>query len=48
MNIGKQKPVVYVEDVVKKYLKDNTELIPDEYRENVEKKLFGNYKQRLF
>ena len=48
MNIGKQRPSVYVEDVVKKYIKDNTELIPDKYRENVEKKLFGNYKQRLF
>lgn len=48
MNIGKQRPSVYVEDVVKKYIKDNTELIPDKYRENVEKTLFGNYKQRLF
>ena len=48
MNVGKQIPTVYVEDVVKKYIKENPQLIPDKYRENVETKLFGTYKQRLF
>lgn len=48
MNIGKGKPTVFVEDVVKQYIKDNINLIPQEYRENVEKQLFGFSKKKLF
>lgn len=48
MNIGAGKPTVYVEDVVKKYIKDNPNLIPDEYRIGLEKQLFGVAKKRLF
>lgn len=48
MNMGKQIPTVYVEDVVKKYIHDNPDLIPDEYKENVEKKLFGSCHRNLF
>lgn len=48
MNMGAQIPSVYVEDVVKKYIKEHSELIPDKYRENVEKSLFGTFKPRLF
>lgn len=48
MNMGKQLPEVYVEDVVKRYIHNNPELIPDEYRENVERHLFGSYSPRLF
>ena len=47
MNIGKGRPTVYVEDVVNKYIKDNPQLIPDEYREDVEKSIFGVHKVRL-
>lgn len=48
MNVGKQIPTVYVEDVVKKYIHSNPNLIPEEYRENVERELFGVYQQKLF
>lgn len=48
MNMGKQIPTVFVEDVVKKYIHENPDLIPDRYRENVEKKLFGSYRSNLF
>ena len=48
MNMGKQIPTVFVEDVVKKYIHENPDLIPDKYRENVEKKLFGCYRRNLF
>ena len=48
MNIGKGKPTVYVEDVVKQYIKDNRHLIPLEYRQNLEKQLFGVTHKRLF
>ena len=48
MNIGKGKPTVYVEDVVKQYIKENINLIPLEYREDVEKQLFGFSRKRLF
>lgn len=48
MNIGAGKPTVYVEDVVKKYVKDNLYLIPDEYRHDVEKQLFGSAHRKLF
>ncbi len=48
MNIGKGKPTVFVEDVVKKYIKDNPHLIPPEYRESLEKQLFGVTRKRLF
>lgn len=48
MNIGKGKPTVYVEDVTKQYIKDNINLIPHEYRENIEKQLFGFSRKRLF
>ena len=48
MNIGKGKPTVYVEDVVKQYVKDNINMIPHEYRENVEKQLFGFSRKKLF
>ena len=48
MNIGKGKPTVYVEDVVKQYIKDNLNLIPLEYRQSVEKQLFGVTHKKLF
>ena len=48
MNIGKGRPTVYVEDVVKQYIKDNPQLIPSEYRENIEKQLFGVCRKKLF
>lgn len=48
MNIGKGKPTVYVEDVVKQYIKDNPHLIPMEYRADVEKQLFGVSRKKLF
>ena len=48
MNIGKGKPTVYVEDVVKQYVKENINLIPLEYREDVEKQLFGFSRKKLF
>lgn len=48
MNIGKGKPTVYVEDVVKQYIKDNIHLIPLEYRTDVEKQLFGVSRKKLF
>ena len=48
MNIGKGKPTVYVEDVVNKYIQDNPQLIPEKYREGVEKQIFGVHKKRLF
>lgn len=48
MNIGKGKPVVLVEDVVRDYISQNPQLIPDKYRENVERQLFGSVKKRLF
>lgn len=48
MNIGKGKPEVYVEDLVKTYIKKNPHLIPDKYRENIEKQLFGKSQRRLF
>ena len=48
MNIGKGKPTVYVEDVVKQYVKDNLYLIPLEYRTDVEKQLYGRAHKKLF
>ena len=48
MNMGKQIPTVFVEDVVKKYIHENSDLIPEKYSENVNKKLFGNHIGRLF
>lgn len=48
MNIGKGKPTVYVEDVVKKYIKDNPQLIPEKYRKDLEKQLFGVARKKLF
>lgn len=48
MNIGKGKPTVFVEDVVKQYIKENPQLIPSEYRESVEKQLFGFTRKKLF
>lgn len=48
MNIGKGKPTVYVEDVVKQYIKDNPQLIPSAYRESIEKQLFGFTRKKLF
>ena len=48
MNIGKGKPTVYVEDVVKQYIKDNLHLIPLEYRTDVEKQLYGRAHKKLF
>ncbi|MBR4432327.1 MAG: hypothetical protein IKS76_03885 [Paludibacteraceae bacterium] len=48
MNIGARKPTVYVEDVVKKYILDHKEVIPDKYRENIERQLFGVSQRNLF
>ena len=48
MNIGKGRPTVYVEDVVKQYIKDNPQLIPSAYRESIEKQLFGFTRKKLF
>lgn len=47
MNIGAGKPTVYVEDVVKKYIRDNPHLIPDRYRADLEKQLFGVARKKL-
>ena len=47
MNMGKGIPTVFVEDVVKKYIKENIHLIPTEYRADVERQLFGSVKKRL-
>lgn len=48
MNIGKGKPTVFVEDVVKQYIRDNINMIPLEYRSDVEKQLFGVSRKTLF
>lgn len=48
MNIGKGRPEVYVEDMVKNYIRDNPNLIPDELRDSVERQLFGKVQKRLF
>ena len=48
MNIGKQRPEVYVKDVVDKYISENKNLIPEKYREALEIKLFGHVQQKLF
>ena len=48
MNMGKGIPTVYVEDVTKQYIKDNIHLIPMEYRQEVEKQLFGVTRKKLF
>ena len=48
MNIGAGKPTVYVEDVVKKYVRDHSEVLPDEYRENIERQMFGASRKKLF
>ena len=48
MNVGAGKPTVYVEDVVKKYIRDHREVIPSEYRENIERQLFGVSQRNLF
>ena len=48
MNMGKGIPTVYVEDVTKQYIKDNIHLIPMEYRQDVEKQLFGVTRKKLF
>ena len=47
MNMGKGKPTVYVEDVVKQYIRDNLYLIPQEYRADIEKQLFGVAHRKL-
>ena len=46
-NIGKGKPEVYIDTLVKSYIKNNPNLIPDKYRETVEKKLFGKIQKKL-
>lgn len=48
MNVGKGIPTVYVEDVVKNYIKKNPKLIPETYRTSVETQLFGTSKYKLF
>lgn len=48
MNIGKGKPFVYVEDVVKGYVSKNPQLIPDKFRIDVERNLFGKAQKKLF
>jgi hypothetical protein len=48
MNMGKGRPTVFVEDVVKQYIKENIHLIPLEYRADVEKQLFGISRKKLF
>ena len=48
MNVGAQTPHVYYKDVVKKYVKNNLDLIPPEYRKSVENQLFGSHLQNLF
>lgn len=48
MNIGKQKPTVYVKEVVDQYVLKNKQLIPDQYRENIEKSITGKSQQKLF
>lgn len=48
MNMGKGRPTVFVEDVVKQYIKENIHLIPLEYRVDVEKQLFGISRKKLF
>lgn len=48
MNMGKGRPTVFVEDVVKQYIKENINLIPLEYRADVEKQLFGVTRKKLF
>lgn len=47
MNIGKGKPTVFVRDVATKYIRDNPQLIPDQYRESLERQLFGVYRKKL-
>lgn len=48
MNIGAGKPTVYVEDVVKRYVRDHSEVLPEEYRENIERQMFGVSRKKLF
>ena len=48
MNIGKGKPTVYIKDVVTQYIKQNPQLIPSPYHEDVFKQLFGTYNKKLF
>ena len=48
MNMGKGRPTVFVEDVTKQYIKENLNLIPLEYRADVEKQLFGVTRKKLF
>ena len=48
MNVGAGKPTVYVEDVVKKYILDHREVIPDKYRQSIERQLFGVSQKNLF
>lgn len=48
MNVGSGKKAVYVEDLVKQYILDNPDLIPEKYKSNIFKKLFGVYHKKLF
>ena len=48
MNMGAQKPTVFVEAVVKKYIQQNPQLIPKQYRESVQTQLFGQSPKALF
>ena len=48
MNIGAQKPNVFVKDVVDKYIGSNLNLVPQKYRGNLEKSLFGGVQEKLF
>lgn len=48
MNIGARKPTVYVDDVVKRYIQRNPQIIPSKYRPSVFKQLFGIAPRNLF
>lgn len=48
MNVGRGKQVVKVEDIVKKYILENPDLIPDKYSSKINKELFGVYHKKLF
>lgn len=48
MNIGARKPTVFVDDVVRKYIQRNPQIIPDKYRQSLFKQLFGNAPRNLF
>lgn len=48
MNVGKGKQVVKIEDIVRKYILDNPDLIPEPYSSKVNKELFGVHHKKLF